>query len=206
MRQEHGERSGSCHVERTWTSRTARLGRRSTSPKKSRRRVLATPMTSPLVRASLLGSNPLIFLESASRFILGFAPNQWTFSRSMGGPTSYPDGTVSRSSAPWFYGPWRLRSTHEPQSRSTDEVRKTDAWIAFSRAVPPIERERQPERHQASPPCPVTRVIGHAKPPTPPAVFMVNKPLKRRHGDAGAAGFDASSRVSAVPANGGSRP
>jgi hypothetical protein len=36
--------------------------------------------------------------------------------------------------------------------------------------------------------------------------FMVNKALKRRHSDAGAPEFAASSRVSAAWANGGNRP
>ncbi len=39
-----------------------------------------------------------------------------------------------------------------------------------------------------------------------PGGFMVNKALKRRHGDAGAPEFAASSRVSAASANGGKRP
>ena len=39
-----------------------------------------------------------------------------------------------------------------------------------------------------------------------PGGFMVNKPLNRRHGDAGAPEFAASSRVSPAPANGGKRP
>ena len=55
-------------------------------------------------------------------------------------------------------------------------------------------------------PCPVTRVIGHAFRHDTPGGFMVNKPLKRRHGDAGAAEFAASSRVSPASANGGKRP
>jgi len=42
--------------------------------------------------------------------------------------------------------------------------------------------------------------------PDAPGGFMVNKPLKRRHGDAGAAGFGAPSRISPAPANGGKRP
>jgi hypothetical protein len=49
-----------------------------------------TRMTIPVARASLLDWNPLIFLEPSSRFIVGLAPNRWTFSRSMGGPTSGP--------------------------------------------------------------------------------------------------------------------
>jgi hypothetical protein len=44
------------------------------------------------------------------------------------------------------------------------------------------------------------------KTPDTPGGFMVNKALKRRHDDAGAAGFAPSSRVSAAPANGGNRP
>lgn len=39
-----------------------------------------------------------------------------------------------------------------------------------------------------------------------PGGFMVNKPLKRRHGDAGGSEFAASSRVSPACANGGKRP
>ena len=39
-----------------------------------------------------------------------------------------------------------------------------------------------------------------------PGGFMVNKPLNRRHGDAGAPEFAASSRVSPASANGGKRP
>jgi len=44
------------------------------------------------------------------------------------------------------------------------------------------------------------------KTPDTPGGFMVNRTLKRRHGDAGAAGFAASSGISAAPANGGNRP
>jgi hypothetical protein len=57
-------------------------------------------MTFPVARASLLDWNPLIFHESGSRFIVRLAPNQWTFSRSISGPTLGPDGAFSRSSAP----------------------------------------------------------------------------------------------------------
>jgi hypothetical protein len=95
------------------------------------------PLNAAVARASLLDWNPLIFHESGSRFIVGLAPNQWTFSRSMSGPTSYPDGAVSRCSARWFYGLRRLLSANELRSRSTHEMRKTDAWIAFLRAVHP---------------------------------------------------------------------
>ena len=42
--------------------------------------------------------------------------------------------------------------------------------------------------------------------PDAPGGFMVDKPLKRRHGDAGASEFAASSRVSPATANGGNRP
>jgi hypothetical protein len=46
-----------------------------------------------------------------------------------------------------------------------------------------------PRFRGASPACPVTRVIGHLFSPTPPGGFMVNKALKRRHGDTGPAGL-----------------
>jgi hypothetical protein len=38
-----------------------------------------------------------MFHEPSSRFIIGLPPNRWTFSRSMGGPTSHPDGAVCRT-------------------------------------------------------------------------------------------------------------
>jgi hypothetical protein len=53
----------------------------------------------PVARAPLLDWIPLIFLEPNSRFIVGLAPDRWTFSRFIGGPTSYPDGATSRRSA-----------------------------------------------------------------------------------------------------------
>jgi hypothetical protein len=42
--------------------------------------------------------------------------------------------------------------------------------------------------------------------PDAPGGFMLNKPLKRRHGDAGVAEFAASSGISAACENGGRRP
>jgi hypothetical protein len=42
-------------------------------------------------------------------------------------------------------------------------------------------------------------VIGHSFPKTSPADSMINKPLKRRHGNAGRSEFAASSRVSPAP-------
>ena len=96
-----------------------------------------TRMTHPVVCASLVDWNSLDFRDLGSRFIAGLALHQWTFSRSMSGRTLGPDGAVSQSSGPWFYGPRRGRSTNEPRSRSTIELRKSDAWIAFFGRVHP---------------------------------------------------------------------
>ena len=90
-----------------------------------------------VVCASLVDWNSLDFRDLGSRFIAGLALHQWTFSRSMSGRTLGPDGAVSQSSGPWFYGPRRGRSTNEPRSRSTIELRKSDAWIAFFGRVHP---------------------------------------------------------------------
>jgi hypothetical protein len=54
---------------------------------------------SRVVCASLVDWNSLDFRDLGSRFIAGLALHQWTFSRSMSGPTLRPDGAVSRRSA-----------------------------------------------------------------------------------------------------------
>jgi hypothetical protein len=77
--------------------------------------------------------NPLIIRELASRFIVGLAPNQWTFSRFMSGPTSAP-------------------AALRPGTRLVD-------FPGFGGCSPPMNREASPQMKRENP-TPVSHFSG----------------------------------------------